>query len=302
MRAGTSIIFLFISMVVFSQDDALKVFFYKGDIHFKREWQEEWLELGLLDLKLNKHDSLVLGDESVLYLLDNKSILFYLAHPGKFQIKVLVDSIESQGGSSLFNRYSCFLWDEFNKPHKDIEKYARRYLADKGGVSRAPNIPRIICPFYDSFILADQIDFRWAGCGAKEYTLSFWDSYNNGDNLFTVTMADTAFSMSAKQQWMPVNEVFYWAITANSKPASIFIPIKVLDVESRNEIHKDIKAIKEETHASDEVGLLIIAAFYERHNLYHLANDSYLEAIRLNPENQLVKEYYHLFRARMGDF
>ena len=101
---------------------------------------------------------------------------------------------------------------------------------------------------------------------------------------------------------MPVNEVFYWAITANSKPASIFIPIKVLDVESRNEIHKDIKAIKEETHASDEVGLLIIAAFYESHNLYHLANDSYLEAIRLNPENQLVKEYYHLFMARMGDF
>ncbi len=302
MRAGISIIFLLISITVFSQEDALKVFFCKGDIHFKREWQEEWLELSLLDLKLKNHDSLALGNESVLYLLDNESRLFYLSHPGKFQIIALIDSIESQGGSSLFSRYSCFLWDELNKPHKDIEKYSRRYLADKGGVSRAPNIPHVICPFYGSFILADQIDFSWGNCRANEYTLSFWDSYDNGDNLFTVTIADTAFSISTKQKWMPVNKVFYWAITVNRKPASVFIPIKVLDVESRNEIHKDIKAIKEETHASDEVGLLIIAAFYESHNLYHLANDSYLEAIRLNPENQHVKEYYHLFMARMGDF
>lgn len=302
MRTGTSIIFLLISMAVFSQEDALKVFFYEGDIDFKRAWQTEWLELSLLDLQLDKNDSLALENESLLYLLDDESRLFYLSHPGKFQINTLIDSIESQGGRSLFSRYYNFLWDELNQPNKDIEKYARQYLADKGGVSRAPNIPHIICPFYDSFILADKIDFIWEDCGAKEYTLSFWDSYNYGDNLYTVTIADTFFSISTKQKWMPINEEFYWTVTINKKPASNFVPIKVLDIESKNEIRKELKTFDEETHLSNGVSLLIIAAFYERHNLYRLANDSYLEAIRLNPENQLVKKYYHLFMARMGDF
>ncbi len=302
MKTGITITFLLVTTMLFSQEKVFKVFYYDGDIQYKHHKQKEWVDIISIDLTLKLNDSIALWGESGLYLIDNEGRQFYLAHPGKYEIMAVCDSIKNLVSQSLFTRYSQFIWDEFNKPHIDIEEYADRYLKDKGGVSRAANIPEIFSPFYGTYILNDQIGFKWEDSGAEDYTLSFWDSDYNGKRLFAVTISDTVFSISTKLSWMPENKVFYWAVTENRKPASNFIPVKVFGGEEKNKIHEAVNSIKKEIQVSKEVSLLMLAAFYEKNSLYQLANNSYQKAIRLNPENKVIKEYYNLFMARMGNF
>lgn len=300
MRESVFIIILIFSLRLFGQDDNFKIFYCDGKILFKNELEGKWIELKPDYVTLKQEDSIRLFHNSTIYLLDHEGFQCNLSKQGDYCISKAIDSLKNHGGPSLFRKYSQFLWDELNKPHQDIEKYANRYLADKGGVPRTSGRPYVIYPLHGSFILDDHIDFKWEDSGANEYTLTFWDSNDNGNKVFSLQVNDTTISISKKQKWIPIDKMFYWSLTENRKAASIFIPIKILDKKSKNEILKDIKAIEEEQYFTEEVRLLLLAAYYEKNNLFKKANNAYIYAIEFNPENQIIRQYYQLFLARMG--
>jgi len=298
-----SIIFIWgilISVTLSSQENEYKVFFYGGDVYFKQ--QQQWLRFNSINYIFTNNDSISLGDESFLYLVDKENMQFFIDQSGKHKIDGAIEYIKKQGSSSLLGRYSKFIWDELNKPNEDIEEYADQYLKDKGGVSRAMNIPQIISPFYNTHILRDEILFKWENSGAQKYTLSFWDSDYEGRRLFSLTISDTVFSLQLDQDWIPRNRTLFWSVSENKKPATNFIPFMVLGEEEKERIHETVEGMNTEFQGPEEIKLLMLAAFYEENNLYQLARDSYRLASSLDPDNQAIEEYYRLFMARMGDY
>jgi hypothetical protein len=299
MKTYISIIFLFFTTFLSGQETLFKVFFYNGDIQYKYYQLKEWNNLNRINFTFMQSDSISLGEQSELYLFDNEGRQLHLSHPGKYEIIAMSDSIKKQGSKSLFTRYVQFIWEELNTPDKNIEQYADRYMKEKGGVSRAVNIPLIISPFYGTYILENQIDFKWENTGEK-YTLSFWDSDNNGRGFLSIAIEDTTATLSTKLPWIPKDKIFYYSITENDKPATNFIPIKVPGKEKKEKILQGVNSIKESFPEKGEAMLLLLAAFYEKNNLLEKAESSYLEAIKLNPGNKILWDYYELFLARMG--
>ncbi|MFC2107097.1 hypothetical protein ACFLRY_02055 [Bacteroidota bacterium] len=301
MKKSFIIIILFLlGSSIISQDIKYKVFFFNGEISFKRYEGSLWNKFNDDDLNftLLPTDSIFLGNEAELFLIDNANAQYIFSDPGKNKISVLTDSIEALGGESLIGKYADFIWDELNKAKDDFDNYTEKHMREKGGVSRAINIPEIYSPIYGTFIIDDKISFIWENTGVEKYTLSFWDSDMNGNCFFSVAIEDTFATIPTKLPWMPEDgNLYYYSITESNKDATNFIPLKVLNNTEKEKIESDIEQIRQDLNQSVAIQYLIIASYYEENNLLDKAKQSYLQALEEN-DNAIIQRNYILFQAR----
>ncbi len=292
---------LLISSQVQGQEILYRIFYFTGNIQYKPVGEQQWKPLNALNITLKEGDSLMITGEGKLHLMDAQKKQACLEHPGKYEVTSVKDKATNKTASDLLTQYIEFVWDELRKPHKDLEDYADRYLKEKGGVSRAVTVPIVITPFYDTYIFDDYIDFTWYDSGTEEYVVSFWDSDHNGRRLHAVTSTDTTCSIHHGENWIPEDGSFYWTVTEKGKPTVTFFPIRFLNGEEMISIEEEYMEIDRSLrYISDDLYWLIVASFYEDHNLLVKANDAYLRALESDPGNKVIQEYYNFFLARRG--
>ncbi len=302
MRVYIIFVFLFLSCIIISQDVTYRVFFFNGEVSFKGYQEKSWNILNDVNIMLTPNDSINLEKGSELFLFDNNAAQYYFSLPGKNKISTLTDSINLLERESLISKYADFIWKELNKPHADLDDYAEKHMREKGGVSRAVNIPVIYEPFYGTYIIDDKLEFKWENTGVDKYTLSFWDSDKNGRCFFSVAIEDTFALVPTDLPWMPEDGIlYYYSITEKNKPSTNFIPVKVLNKEEKENILVSLDQIMHNPNIKGWSRDLIIASLYEENNLLINANQIYLEILENNPNNTAIQKYYNLFLARNQD-
>ncbi|MCF8344197.1 MAG: hypothetical protein K9H13_06120 [Bacteroidales bacterium] len=299
MKKTASLILFFLPFSIFSQEE-YRVFFYSGDIEFKVNGYNQWQKVNRLNIPLFPADSINLINGSQMYLINQNGEQALVLQSGKLLLSDFLDEA-GDGTDNIIASYAEFVWEEFNHPHKDLEKYADKYMKEQGGVSRAINIPEIYTPFYGSHIIADQIYFSWKDEGMLKYTLSFWDSDKNGRKLFELTLKDTSLSVSTKTAWIPADETFYWSVSLEGENPANFFPVKVLDRNDTEKIEAGLRQMdKQFDDYRPELIWLLIASFYEEDDLYQQARFAYLNALDFAANDAEIQEYFDLFLARMG--
>ncbi len=298
MRYLLLILFVSISFSVFSQSE-FSVFFYSGNVKFKKARTEYWNEIDQLNLKIDVTDSIYIKQGSQLFLISKSGKQILLHKEGKYYLENLIKSIPDNEQENIIAAYAEFIWEEFNNKHQDIEKYADKHMREKGGVSRAVNLPEIFMPVYGTYIISDKILFSWKNEGNVFYNLSFWDDDVNGKKLFELLLKDTLIKISTISHWIPKNKTLYWSLSLIDKRPANFIPIKILGKKEKREISSKISEIEKIIeNVRPEFIWLIKASFYEQNNLLNQANNSYLNALDLSNNDQNILEYYNLFLAR----
>lgn len=293
------IILLSSILTAFSQRE-LSVFFYSGEIGYKNQ-EQDWKMIDKLNLKLIPADSIHLSEGSQLFLIKNKGDQVLISKAGKYPLEEVITSLDDE--EDIIAAYTEFVWEEFNHPHKDLDKYADKYMREKGGVSRAANIPEIFSPFAGSDIIDDYIYFSWKNEGAVFYTLSFWDSDTYGRKLFELSVKDTMVVISTSTLWLPKNEVFYWSVTIEGQNPVNYFPIAILGKKEKREIEAEVSKIeKNMKEAKPELIWLVLASFYEKNDLLQQAKNAYMNALDFSLNDKNIKEYYKLFLARIGEF
>ncbi len=276
----------------------LSVFFYSGDIKYKNQ-EQEWKMIDKLNLKLSPSDSIHLSAGSQLFLINKKGDQVLISKTGKYPLTEVISS-SSDDGENIIAAYTGFVWEEFSHPHKDLEKYADKYMKEKGGVSRAANIPEILSPFLGSDIIDDKIYFSWKNEGDVPYTLSFWDSDRNGRKLFELSIKDTLVIISSNSLWLPKNDIIYWSVTIEGKNPVNFFPISILGKKEKREIEAEVSKIeKNMKEAKPELIWLVLASFYEQNNLLQQAKYAYQNALDFSLNDKNIETYYKLFLARV---
>lgn len=299
MKKFIFLIAFFITASLSSQEE-YRVFFYSGEMAYKSIDRPDWKTINQLNIPLYPADSVMLTDGSQVYLIKKEGGQVLVHQAGKHILKDLLAETDEEA-QGLFASYAEFVWEEFNHPHKDLEKYADKYMKEKGGVSRAVNIPEIYTPFYGSHIIADQIYFSWKDEGKVNYTLSFWDSDQNGRKLFELTLKDSSLSVSTKTAWMPVDETFYWSVALEGENPANFFPVKILGENDAEKIEAELRQRdKQFGNYRPELICLLKASFFEENGLYQQARFAYLNALDFAANDTEIQEYFDLFLARMG--
>ncbi len=287
----------FCSMQVTGQE-RFEVVYAVGKTDYKIHTENKWKEIGRQNLELTSDDSLRLRAGAQLLLSSKSNQQVYFHEQGYY----LIRDVLSQSGKenqSVISAYAGFAWQELTNEQIDLESEGNRYMTERGGVSRADNIPVITAPFPGTSIYDDFISFSWKPEPEAEYIFSLWDSDRNGIKLFEMVLADTTLKLNTNALWIPEGDTFFWSVALKEKNPSQFFPIKVLSDEEKSLIESSLRNINVQ-NLHEEWKMIQKAALFEQFNALHKADVYFLKALEISANAAEVNKLYKSFLIRNG--
>jgi len=290
---------LFMSLLTLSQTSNYEIFYIEGDAFFSEQTRggEEALTMGKL---IPPGGNIRLTEGSKVIIFDEGGDLLLLETMGSYSFENLQ---EIQGEENpLLASYLEFVWEELKSKHADLETYSADNLKDKGGVTRSScTTPEMAQPYYAETVTGTEIKFMWNKKSGGKYKFVILDRDYNGNILFEDQTSKDNYTFSTDQNWFENGATYYWSVYPKDEPNCATYAFKVItDVEFLaldDEINNILSAYELETG----ITFMIKAAYFEKYNLYTLANDAYKNAMDAQPDNVDFQKTYALFLARIGN-
>ncbi|HMG92329.1 MAG TPA: hypothetical protein VK589_19865 [Chryseolinea sp.] len=284
-----SVLFALISSVAIAQDYAFKVLANKGGNSVKSGADWAPLKTGAT---LKNGDELKIVDNAYLGLVYNSGKPLELKQPGNYKVADL--SAKMKSGNSVLNKYTDFILSSNAEGKKNR-------LSATGAVDRGENLPvRILLPENQSAGIYNTVAIvSWESKVNGPYTVTvrnmFDDELNKFETADTKVQIDLTDAKYAKENAVLI-EVKAKSDHRPSKPRLI----KKLSPAEHAGIQKSLTEINNDVAEQTALNKLILARFYEEHNLIIDAITSYEQAMALAPDVPTFNEEYQYFLTRHG--
>jgi hypothetical protein len=284
-----ALLFVLISSLACAQDYAFKVLANKGSNTVKSG--ADWVPLKT-GATLKDGDELKLVENAYLGLVYNSGKPLELKQAGNYKVHDL--AAKMKGSTSVLNKYTDFILSSNATGKKDK-------LSATGAVDRGENLPvRLLLPENQSAGIYNNIAIvSWETKATGPYTVTvrnmFDDELNKFETAETKVQIDLADAKYAKENAVLI-EVKAKSDHRPSKPRLI----KKLTPAEHAGIQKSLTEINNDVAEQTALNKLILARFYEEHNLIIDAITSYEQAMAMAPDVPTFQEEYQYFLTRHG--
>lgn len=284
--------FLGFSVLVSAQDYAFKVLANKGNNEIKSgdTWQP--LKTGA---SLKAGDEVKLGDNAYIGLVHKTGKPVEVKEAGVYPVSDLESKVGT--GTSVLNKYTDFILSS-----NDAEAKKNR-LSATGAVHRDITTGAAIKLFLPdnqhAGIFSDIAFINWDGSKvAGPYIVTVKNMFE--DILVKEETAETSYKLDLSNAKYVNENALLIEVSAKADPKQISKPhlIKRLSPAEEQSISAAMKEVTAEITEDTPLNKLIVAGFYEQHNLLIDAITSYEQAIEMAPDVPTFQESYDEFLSR----
>ncbi len=241
-------------------------------------------------LKLEKSTEVILIHKSLVSIKIDKN--------GTYSIKDLSAKAEKMDKDPK-SAYLEYVWKEFTKPHKDVEKYYREHMKTKGAVNRGScSSPLMITPADGSLIKPGAITFLW-NKDKSAYRISIFDKSEEGKLLLEIVVKDLdSLTILTNSGIFKKDQKYYWVIQDMETEQCYRYSFEVMSESKRLSIQKEV----EEKFGNTEDPLILVqkASYYEQIGWFEEAEVLYHLAVEKSGNNDTYLQIKALFLARIG--
>ncbi|MFN3380444.1 MAG: tetratricopeptide repeat protein, partial [Runella zeae] len=228
---------------------------------------------------------------------------FLLNTAGVWRFQQLIDQPQIKS-PSMVKQYLGFLMQHINHAEKSIDEYAEGYMRKKGLVNRGPGLtaPLMVSPQFESNLENETVTFLWKSKPrTTSYTFAIYDDWNaNADPIFVKEIPDTSLQVSMDKALLESDRLYYWSVVPQNTTQSIRYAFKRLKNDDLKKFEEKLIALQTDLKFNKAMNAFLKAGLYEENYFYPEANRQFLNALELEPKNQLFRQSYALFLARHG--
>jgi hypothetical protein len=293
MKKGKFLLFVgfsVLSSVVFGQDYAFKVLANKGANEVKSG--DSWAAVKT-GASLKKEDELKIPENAYLGLVSATGKPIELKQAGTYKVADLASKVGT--GTSVLNKYTDFILSSNSAEAK------KNRLSATGAVHRGITGPITVYLPKTSNIYNKDLVIKWESTVAGPYVVKLKNMFEDElmkvetpENTTTFDMSDPKFANESAilVEVKPKSE-------ASSKDSNDDkYSIKKLSAADHDKIKKALSDIMPEVNEGNAMDFLVLAGFYEQHNLTIDALAAYDKAMKLAPDVPSFREAYDSFLIR----
>lgn len=286
-----ALLFVLISSAAVAQDYAFKVLANKGSNTVKSG--ADWVPLKT-GATLKNGDELKIVENAYIGLVYNSGKPLELKQPGNYKVADLSAKMKGNNASVL-NKYTDFILSSNAEAKKNK-------LGATGAVDRGETNPiRIILPDNQSAGIYNHVAVvNWESKATGPFTVTVRNMFDDELNKFDTP--ETKFQIDLNDPKYSKETAVLIEVKSKTDARSVSKPrlIKKLSASEHATIKKSLDAISADVAEQTALNQLILARFYEEHNLLIDAITSYEEAIKMAPDVSTFQEEYDYFLTRHG--
>jgi hypothetical protein len=284
-----ALLFVLISSLATAQDYAFKVLASKGSNTMKSGADWVPLKTGAI---LKNEDELKIVENAYIGLVYNSGKPLELKQPGNYKVSDL--AAKMKGGTSVLNKYTDFILSSNAEGKKNK-------LNATGAVNRdvVQHSIHLVLPdnqragIYNHLAIVN-LDTKVTG----PYTVTIKNMFDDELNKFEIS--ETTFQIDLNDAKYAKETAVLLEVKSKSDPKAVSKPrlIKKLSAAEQASVKKSLAEISTDITEQTALNKLILARFYEEHNLLIDAITSYEEAIKMAPDVPTFLEEYEYFLTR----
>lgn len=293
---------LFLSAnIAYGQDYSFKVLANKGDNEIYPKSAEAIWEPLKTGAVLMDGDKIKVGENAYVGLMHKSGRTIELKVEGEYNISELVKT--QSGSTGIASIYADFIMNKMSNAgtEEDINKNHREHLKVTGAVERSVLADINVMMPTSAEVLNTHALIKWDNVAPEAgYLITFTNMFDEviatkqtESPFFNVNLNDPKFS---KEKLL----IFNVKVVGDESKSSENYGIKRMSADEATPIKNDLAALKAELQEETAMNKLILASFYEQHDLLVDALTNYEEAISLYPEVKEFEIAYQQFKDRNG--
>lgn len=294
------LIFLGLSLSFLSeaQSDTLRVFYINGKASQSNPIKKMKHPLKLNMPLYNGCEVIIPEKNTSVILIDNNGYSVSLSK-GEHIISEILENIKNQNSYfNIFKEYLSYIWTNLREEHKDLEKYARKYMRKRGlAIRDGCATPLMQTPYFGASIKTDSLIFTWKQDSTSQiYTLQIYEIPNGGKVLESFDVAGTKFILNSNKLKKGVD--YYWSVFPKNKVNCARFKFKIEKSESLLKFEEKMKELESLLTYGKAMNAFVKAEMYEQNNFISEAFEQYEIALKEEPNNPIFQEAFTLFAAR----
>lgn len=254
----------------------------------------EHLKVGSI---LQEGDKLILGEGAYVGLMHPNGRTMELKEAGEFEVSSLVQ--QAGEGNSVASKYANYLINKMSEEDVDIHANHTQYLKVTGAVERALDSSAIKVMLPNSAEIFNPNAFvKWTDLGEASYVVTMRNMFD--EVLLTQETSKPQIEIDLNANELANEKLVIIKVTVKDNPAlaSDNYGIKKIAAPKAKTINSDLKSLKASFQEESGLNKLILASFYEDHNLLVDALANYEEALMTNPDVEEYRTAYERFVTR----
>lgn len=291
----TAIFSLVCTFSLFAQDELFKVLVNKG------KNQVDHAKPIFAGSKIHKGQIITIVPGGYLGLIYKNGRSMELKTPGDYAVESLEKNALASSGS-FSKKYADLVMNEMTKSTEDLAANRKKNSSVTGSVDRGDKDKIMIIAPKNTELLSNEVKVKWfkENTATQGYSVKVKDMFD--EELKTYETVDTFVVLNVANLGLKQNKSFIVSVDAkaSAKPLSSAEGklIKVIEGKKAEELHKEIKTLKQEAGGESALSNIILAAFCEQNKLYLEAIDYYEAAMALEPSVEEYRYAYENFLAR----
>lgn len=284
-----------VASLAYAQDELLfKVLFNKGANKLDNG------KVIVTGTKIMKGQSIHLVEGGYIGMIYKTGKSMELKKPGVHHANELEKGVLSSS-ASFTKKYADLVMNEMTKTTEGLTENRKGKMGVTGSVERGTEGGLSLISPKNSDHLAKEVKLKWfKDTSAKQgYVVKVKDMFD--EPLKTYEVSDTSITINVDDLNLKTSKSFIVIVeTKNAKSvANEGKLVKVVDGKKADDLHKELKLIKEEAGDESALSKVILASFCEQNKLYLEAIEFYEQAIILEPTVEEYKYAYNNFLERV---
>lgn len=289
--------FYFIVTFAYAQDDIVfKVLFNKG---------ANTLDNGkaiVTGTKILRGHSIRVVEGGYIGMIYKTGKSVELKKPGTHSAAELEKGVLSTS-ASFSKKYADLVMNEMTKSSEGLTENRKSKMGVTGSVERGTESGLTLISPKNSDHLSPKVTLKWLkDASANEgYVVKVKDMFD--EPLKSYDVIDTAITINVEDLNLKTSKSFIVTVEVKNAGAKAVSPegklVKLVDGKKGEDLHKELKLIKEEAGDESALSKVILASFCEQNKLYLEAIEYYEQAILLEPTVDEYKYAYNNFLERV---
>lgn len=287
---------LLLSFHVSAQEYQFKVLANQGDntLITSDGSINEHLKVGSI---LQEGDKLILSEGAYVGLMHPNGRTLELKETGEFEVSTLM--LKAGEGNSVASKYASYLMKRMSEEDVDIHANHTQYLKVTGAVERTLDSSSIKVMLPNSAEIFNPNAFvKWTDLGEEAYVVTLRNMFDEVLLTQETSKPQIKIDLGAKELADEKLVIIKVAVKGNPALASDNYGIKKMPAPKAKTINSDLNSLKASFQEEGALNKLMLASFYEEHNLLVDALANYEEALRINPDVEEYKTAYERFVLR----
>lgn len=291
----TAVFTLVCTFSLFAQEELFKVLVNKG------KNQVDHAKPIFAGSKIHKGQVITVVQGGYLGLIYKNGRSMELKTPGDYTVESLEKNALASSGS-FSKKYADLVMNEMTKSTEDLAANRKKNSSVTGSVDRGEGDKIVLLAPKNTELLANEVKVKWfkESSATQGYDVKVKDMFD--EVLKTYETVDTFVVLNVANLGLKQSKSFIVSVDAkaSSKPLTSGEGklIKVIEGKKAEELHKEIKTLKQEAGGESALSNIILAAFCEQNKLYLEAIDYYEAAMALEPSVEEYRYAYENFLAR----